>query len=212
MKLTRTATALIAGSAALTLVLAGCSSNDQAATATESASSAVTSATKEMKGESVTLADAYIKEKPATKMMTGIFGVLSNSTDKEITITDFKLEGLKEGTVFEQHDTKDGKMFKVDGGLRIPAGGELKLAPGSTHLMVMKNDEAMEPGAEYKLVINFSDGSSLSQTVQVRPQAAGEENYGSDGKLENPEHKGGEMKMDDQKMGMENGNHEGHNH
>lgn len=211
MKLNRTASALVAGSAALALVLAGCSADDKAATATESASSKATEATSEMKGDeaAVTLKDAYIKEKPADKKMTGIFGTFSNSTDKDIKIESFSVEGLKEGTKFEQHDTKDGKMFEVEGGLTIPAGGELALAPGSKHLMIMNNDEAMEAGAEYKLVVKLADGSSVTQDIQVRVQAAGEENYGSDGQLENPGHNGSmEGKMDGEK-GMD---HEGHNH
>ena len=184
MKLNRTATALIAGSAALTLALAGCSSDDNtAAEVTESATSAATEATSAMEKSdaAVQLADAYIKEKPADKGMTAIFGTLTNNTDKDIKVSSFKLEGLKEGTKFEQHDTKDGKMFEVPEGLTIPANGELVLEPGSTHFMIMDNDEAMDVGAEYKLVIELSDGSSITQDVEVRVQPAGEEDYGNDG-------------------------------
>lgn len=194
MKLNRTATALIAGSAALTLALAGCSSDDNtAAEVTESATSAATEATSVMEKSdaAVQLADAYIKEKPADKGMTAIFGTLTNNTDKDIKVSSFKLEGLKEGTKFEQHDTKDGKMFEVPEGLTIPANGELVLEPGSTHFMIMNNDEAMDVGAEYKLIIELSDGSSITQDVEVRVQPAGEEDYGNDGDLNNPEHMGG---------------------
>ena len=123
--------------------------------------------------------------------MTAIFGTLTNNTDKDIKVSSFKLEGLKEGTKFEQHDTKDGKMFEVPEGLTIPANGELVLEPGSTHFMIMDNDEAMDVGAEYKLVIELSDGSSITQDVEVRVQPAGEEDYGNDGDLNNPEHMGG---------------------
>lgn len=215
MKLNRTASALIAGSAALTLALAGCSSDDQATDTTESTTSSAAESTsaKEQSGDAVELNDAYIKEKPADKMMTGIFGVLTNNTDKDIKISSFKIEGLKEGTKFEQHDTKDGKMFEVPEGLTIPANGELVLQPGSTHLMIMGNDEAMEQGAEYKLVLEFSDGSSITKDVEVRVQAAGEEDYGNDGSLNNPEHQGGDKmdgNMDHDKMDHGEMNHEGH--
>ncbi|WP_297452009.1 copper chaperone PCu(A)C [uncultured Corynebacterium sp.] len=212
MKLNRTASALIAGSAALTLVLAGCSSDDNTvAEATESATSAATEASSAMEESdaAVQLTDAYIKEKPADKKMTGIFGVLSNTTDKDIKISSFKIEGLKEGTKFEQHDTKDGKMFEVPEGLTIPANGELALQPGSTHLMVMNNDEAMEQGAQYKLVIELSDGSSITQDIEVRVQPAGEEDYGEDGELKNSEHMGGD-KMDHENMDHGSMEHEGH--
>lgn len=194
MKLNRTATALIASFAALTLALAGCSSDDNtAAEVTESAISAATEATSEMEKSdaAVQLVDPYIKEKPADKSMTAVFGTLTNNTDKDIKVSSFKLEGLKESTKFEQHDTKDGKMFEVPEGLTIPANGELVLEPGSTHLMIMNNDEAMDVGAEYKLVIELSDGSSITQDVEVRVQPAGEEEYVNDGNLINPEHMGG---------------------
>ena len=82
-------------------------------------------------------------------------------------------------------------MFEVPEGLTIPANGELVLEPGSTHFMIMDNDEAMDVGAEYKLVIELSDGSSITQDVEVRVQPAGEEDYGNDGDLNNPEHMGG---------------------
>lgn len=217
MKLNHTASALIAGSAALTLALTGCSSDDnQAADTTESATATSTESTsaQEQSGDAVELNDAYIKEKPADKQMTGIFGVLKNNTDKDIKISSFKIEGLKEGTKFEQHDTKDGKMFEVPEGLTIPANGELVLQPGSTHLMIMGNDEAMEQGAEYKLVVELSDGSSITKDIEVRVQAAGEEDYGNDGSLNNPEHMGGN---DMNHEGMDHGEmdhgemgHEGH--
>lgn len=215
MKLNRTASALIAGSAALALTLAGCSPDekDSAATSTETTSSAQeTTSTTEHSENAVILTDAYIKEKPAEKNMTGIFGVLTNNTDKDLKITSFKIEGLKEGTKFEQHKTENGKMFEVPEGLTIPADGKLVLEPGSTHFMVMNNDEALEQGSEHTLVIELSDGSSITQEVEVRVQAAGEESYGDDGSLENP----GKMKddamegMDHSKMDSDKMDHSNH--
>ena len=200
MKLSRTTTALIAGSSALVLVLAGCSSDDVdgAANSAASASSEATSAMS-MNDDAFDFEDGYIKEKAADSMMTGIFGTITNSTDADVTITSFRIEGLDADTSFEQHDTKDGKMFEVEGGLTVPAGGKLELVPGGTHLMIMNNKQAMEPGQEYKLVIEFSDGTTIDEDIEVRPQAAGEENYGEDGELENPAHMGGD-------------DHDGHDH
>lgn len=200
MKLSRTTTALIAGSSALVLVLAGCSSDDVdgAANSAASASSEATSAMS-MNDDTFDFEDGYIKEKAADSMMTGIFGTITNSTDADVTITSFRIEGLDADTSFEQHDTKDGKMFEVEGGLTVPAGGKLELVPGGTHLMIMNNKQAMEPGQEYKLVIEFSDGTTIDEDIEVRPQAAGEENYGEDGELENPAHMGGD-------------DHDGHDH
>lgn len=192
MKINRSVTALLAGTAALSLVLAGCSSNgsDSATSSEATAASSAAMSSEAMASESITYSDGYIKVKAADKKMTGIFGVLKNNTDKDIKITDFKVEGLDEGTIFEQHDTKDGKMFKLEGGHTIPAGGELALVPGGKHLMLMNNNQALDQGQEYTLVINFDDGSSVTQSIPVRVQPAGEEDYSGSGELSNPEHQG----------------------
>ena len=208
MKLHRTTKALVAGSAAIALVLAGCSTDDSAdATASSAATTTAADGSEAESSAAVTFEDAYIKEKPADKVMTGIFGVLKNNTDEDIDLTDFSIEGLPEGTRFEQHATEDGKMFKIEGGHTIPAGGEFELAPGGAHLMIMDNDEAMEQGQEFTVVFEFSDGSTLTQDVEVRVQPAGEEDYAGDGSLSNPGMgDDGEMKN----MNQEGEDHSGH--
>ena len=208
MKLNRTATAVVAGSAAIALVLAGCSTDASTdATASSAATTTAADGTEAESSAAVTFEEAYIKEKPADKGMTGIFGVLKNNTDEDIDLTGFTIEGLKEGTTFEQHATEDGKMFKIEGGHTIPAGGEFELAPGGAHLMIMDNDEAMEQGQEFTVVFEFSDGSTLTQDVEVRVQPAGEEDYAGDGSLSNPGMgDDGEMKN----MNQEGEDHSGH--
>lgn len=202
MKLNRTATAVVAGSAAIALVLAGCSTDDSTdATASSAATSTAADGTEAESSAAVTFEEAYIKEKPADKGMTGIFGVLKNNTDEDIDLTGFTVEGLKEGTTFEQHATEDGKMFKIEGGHTIPAGGEFELAPGGAHLMIMDNDEAMELGQQYTIVLNFSDGSTLTQEIEVRVQPAGEEDYGEDSELSAPGHADPDAGVDDEHAG-----------
>ena len=202
MKLNRTATAVVAGSAAIALVLAGCSTDDSTdATASSAATSTAADGTEAESSAAVTFEEAYIKEKPADKGMTGIFGVLKNNTDEDIDLTGFTIEGLKEGTTFEQHATEDGKMFKIEGGHTIPAGGEFELAPGGAHLMIMDNDEAMELGQQYTIVLNFSDGSTLTQEIEVRVQPAGEEDYGEDGELSAPGDADPDAGVDDEHAG-----------
>lgn len=194
MKLNRTATALIAGSAILTLAPAGCSPDDNAAAeATESAISATTEATPETEKSDAAaqLANAYIREKPTDEGVTAIFGTLTDNTGKDIKVSPFKLRRLKEGTKFERHNTKDGKMSKVPEGLTIPVDGELTLEPGSTYFMITDNDEATDVGAGYKFIIGLSGDSSITQDVEVRIQPADEEGYGSDGDLNGPKHMGG---------------------
>ncbi|MBV7295342.1 copper chaperone PCu(A)C [Corynebacterium sp. TAE3-ERU12] len=176
----RTRVIAIAGAAAL--ALAGCSTDDAEDVVNE-ATSAGASATSEAKdavdaqNQEVTLEDGYIKEKPADKDMTAIFGTLVNNTDEDLEITDFYVEGLSADTVYEQHEVADGVMREIKGGHVIPANGSHELLPGGDHLMIMNNFDDLAPGAEYTLVINFDDGSELSIDIPVRVQPAGEEDY-----------------------------------
>lgn len=189
MKLTRTATAVVAGSAALVLALTGCASDDNGDATANGNGNGTTAAdgSVEAAEDGVSLTEAYIKEKPADKGMTGIFGIFTNNTDEDINITDFRIEGLAEDTVFEQHDTADGQMFEVPEGLTIPANGSLELAPGGKHLMIMNNMEDLAVGEEYTIVIELSDGSTITQDIDVRVQPAGEEDYAGDGSLSAPD-------------------------
>ncbi|WP_295629437.1 copper chaperone PCu(A)C [uncultured Corynebacterium sp.] len=206
MKLHRTTTALVAGSAAIALVLAGCTTDaDDAATASESTSATASEDTDTEASTVMALENGYIKEKPADKEMTAIFGTLKNNTEEDVDLVDFRIEGLDEGTEFEQHATEDGKMFEIEGGHSIPAGGELAFAPGGAHLMIMDNEQPMEQGQLFTIVLEFSDGSTLTQELEVRVQPAGEEDYGEDGELTAPGDADPDAGVADEHAG-----HEGH--
>lgn len=177
------------------LTLVGCTDNGDDATTTGTATATETTAAADAtdataEGENaewVTFTEGFVKAKPAEKDMTGIFGIFTNNTDEDINITDFRIEGLAEDTVFEQHDTADGQMFEVPEGLTIPANGSLELAPGGKHLMIMNNMEDLAVGEEYTIVIELSDGSTITQDIDVRVQPAGEEDYAGDGSLSAPD-------------------------
>ncbi|WP_448850876.1 copper chaperone PCu(A)C [Corynebacterium sp. 335C] len=215
MTIHRSTRILAAGTAALALALAGCSADeakDAAADATsavagaaEEATSAAKGATDEAKAEAaVDLEDFYVKEMPEGKEMTAIFGTIVNEGKEDLTITSFSIEGLPEGTTYEQHETKDGVMQEVPGGLTVPAGGKLELAPGGDHFMIMNATKPLLAGDEVEMVLEFSDGTTVREDVEVRVQAAGEEDYGEDGQLVNP--------GDDEHAGHDHGDHAGHDH
>lgn len=69
------------------------------------------------------------------------------------------------------HDTMnhDGMlhMMHVDKA-SIPAGGELALASGGMHLMLMQLREQPAAGSTVELVLQFSDGSEVSVQAPVR--------------------------------------------
>ena len=196
-KLAKRAGSVFAAVALGSMALAGCSSDDTNNASEEtSVETTDTTTSEEASAAPIVLSDAYIKEKPADKDMTAIFGVINNNTDEELSLTSFCIEGLAEGTLFEQHEVVDGQMREVQDGLKIPAGGKLELKPGGEHLMILDNPDALEQGQEFTIVLTFSDGSELTQDIPARVQAAGEEEYAPSGAGSDHEH----------------GDHDGHGH
>ncbi|WP_169718899.1 copper chaperone PCu(A)C [Corynebacterium sputi] len=179
MTINRRASFLVAIGAATSLVITGCGTDEVSLTNGNNAENTVQEdSADEATANSVAFVDGYIREKAADNDMTAVFGSIVNNTDDDLVLESFEIEGLAEGTVFELHEVADGVMRPVDGGFDVPADSEAELEPGSLHLMVMNNDEALEPGEEFTLVLRFDDGSELTVTVPVRVQPSGEEDYG----------------------------------
>ena len=72
--------------------------------------------------------------------MTGVFGTLTNTTDKEVTITggSSPVAGMVEVHETVKNDAGVMVMQPKAGGFVIPAKGTLELKPGGNHIMLMK--------------------------------------------------------------------------
>jgi len=59
------------------------------------------------------------------------------------------------------------KMKPIEGGLEIPAGGEVKLLPGGNHIMFMRLTEALEAGKPVKATLKFEKAGEAEVTFNV---------------------------------------------
>ena len=148
------------------LVLAGCSETEV-----------------KTEADFVTLTDAWVKAVPMSEMMTGAFGVLTNTSGADITIASVSAEGTAGKA--EQHEMAMGEgstmvMKPVEGGHVIPAGGELVLAPGGNHIMFMQLMKDLVAGETVTYVITFEDGSTLNVDAQVKDYTGANEEYQED--------------------------------
>ena len=120
-------------------LLTACASSED--TAADAATSPAASAC------ALTMADPWVKAQDED--MTGAFGVFTNSSDADITITEASSPSAGMMEIHEVVD-QDGKMVMQpkEGGLVVPAGGSATLKPGSDHLMLMKLPAPIEAGDE----------------------------------------------------------------
>lgn len=195
--------------AALSLTACGAQDAEQVAgSATTSAEAGAESGADQADEGGVTLDGAWVKA--TDEDMTAIFGTLENSSDAAVTLESAEVDLDADAEMHEVVQEAGSSVMKpVDGGLEIPAGGELNLDPGGYHIMLVDLGEPITPGQDLELTLHFSDGSETATTVPARAfEGAQEEYHAGDDEGDDA----GEMDHED--MDHENMDHgsEGHDH
>jgi len=169
---------------AATLSLAACgtaadpgtSSSDPRAGAATPAAVPSASPSNDAPAGTVTLESGWAK---AGSGMTAVFGTVTNRSDQDLTITGGTSPSAGEVQVHTMAKQADGsmKMMQKKGGLSVPAGESVDLAPGGDHLMLLGLTGPLVNGDDVVLVMVTSRGDELAWTVPVRTFAGGEETY-----------------------------------
>ncbi len=123
----------------------------------------------------LTLADTWVKA--ADSGMTAAFGVITNTSDHDVTIVGAHSDAT---SAIELHEVVDDVMRPVDGGFVVPAGESLMLEPGGYHLMFMDVPAAIVPGDEVTITLELEDGSELTFTAVAKEFSGGNEEYEGD--------------------------------
>lgn len=224
-----TTTRIAAGVGALVVAAAvsACGAQDDAAenssAATEttetsrvsSAETSTSSAETAMQGDGdIKLTGGTVRAKAASSEeggsdMTSIFGVLHNTSDKELTITGFTTS-LGADYDYQIHETVDGKMQEKAGGITLAPGTTDELAPGGDHLMVMGYDEQIPAGVTIDITLHTADGQDIViPDVAARTMLSGDEDYaGGTDHAEHADH----AEHSDHSDHAAHSEHSGHNH
>jgi len=154
------------------LTLAACGSNSDSVATDDTASGSTAT---------VMVTDAWIRTTDST--MTGIFGVISNTTDEDITINSASNTA---SSMTELHEMAmvDGEMVMQEkaGGVVLPAGQQVVLEPGADHIMAMGLLAPVVAGEEVEVTLTLSNGETVSFKAIGKESAAGDEDYHSDDK------------------------------
>ena len=163
--------------AAAALALTGCAPS---ASTPAPASAAV--ATPASASAALAVSQPWVKAAPSA--MTGGFGVIKNTSETDITVTGASTPAAR---MVELHETVAGatgamQMQAKQGGFVIPAGGELDLAPGANHLMLMGLAAPLTAGTEVTFTLALAGGGSFDFTAVAKDFSGANENYvGEDG-------------------------------
>ena len=171
---THTRAALVAASALALALTAACASDDTDTTTAATPAAAADTADSAA-STTVTFDDGWAKATGTE--MTGVFGTITNPGDADLHLIgdDSDLGGSA-----ELHETVPGgsgmMMQEREDGFVIPAGGELVLAPGGNHIMLMELGRPITTGQQITLTLEF-DGAEQDVTVSARDFQGGEEEY-----------------------------------
>ena len=114
---------------------------------------------------------AWIRLLPGA-LPAGAYVILENDGDQPVALTGASSKTYAQ--VMLHHSSTQGgisRMTMVDS-LPVPAHDRAVLAPAGYHLMLMQATDPVKPGTIVRLLLKFSDGSSLPTDFIVRPANA----------------------------------------
>jgi len=114
---------------------------------------------------------AWIRVLPGT-LPAGAYVTLENDGDQSVALTGASSKAYAQ-VMLHRSSTQGGvsRMTMVDS-LSVPAHGTAELAPAGYHLMLMQPTTPVKPGATIRLLLKFSDGSTLPADFIARPANA----------------------------------------
>lgn len=116
-------------------------------------------------------AHAWIRLLPAG-LPAGGYVQLHNDGDQPAVIQSANSPRYAQVMLHESTTTGGmGRMKRVDQ-LTVPAHGDVRLAPGGYHLMLMQAGTPVTTGESVPVTLNFADGSHLQVKFLARPANA----------------------------------------
>ncbi|MCH7506132.1 MAG: copper chaperone PCu(A)C [Proteobacteria bacterium] len=117
--------------------------------------------------QTLTFEDAWVRATPPGAMNTAGYGRLVNHTDLKLEITAFTSPDYADVSLHETVIENDVSRMREVPGLSIPPGGEVELAPGGYHLMLMMPTQAAGPHDRVVLQIEEAGGQRFSFELPV---------------------------------------------
>ena len=121
-------------------------------------------------GDPVVVRDAWIREPPPRSPAAGYL-VIENRGGESVALVDVATEAAEQAEIHVMEYKDDRMTMRRVSELQIPAGEEVALKPGGTHLMLMELRQPLLDGDEVELVLRFGDGTE--RRIQVPVQKKG---------------------------------------
>ena len=118
-------------------------------------------------GDPIVVRDAWIREPPPRSPAAGYL-VLENRGSETVALVAVATEAAEQTEIHVMEYTDDRMTMSRVSELQVPAGEEVALKPGGTHLMLMELRRPLRDGDEVELVLRFGDGTERRIKMPVR--------------------------------------------
>ncbi|MEI7036324.1 copper chaperone PCu(A)C [Fulvimonas yonginensis] len=114
---------------------------------------------------------AWIRVLPGS-LPAGGYVTLRNDGDQP-AVLDGASSAAYASVMLHQSSTETGMgRMRMVGHLDIPPHGQVALAPGGYHLMLMEASKPVQPGDTVRIALHFADGSTLATDFVAKPANA----------------------------------------
>ena len=124
----------------------------------------------EHSGDPIVVRDAWIREPPPRSPAAGYL-VIENRGGAPVALVAATTEAAGQTEIHVMEYKDDRMTMRQVSELQIPAGEEVALKPGGTHLMLMELRQPLRDGDEVELVLRFGDGTE--RRIQMPVQKKG---------------------------------------
>ncbi|MXW79103.1 MAG: copper chaperone PCu(A)C [Gemmatimonadetes bacterium] len=128
---------------------------------------AIFGCTKEYTGDPIVVRDAWIREPPPRSPAAGYL-VIENRGGEPVALIAVATEAAEQTEIHVMEYKDDRMTMRRVSELQVPAGEEVALKPGGTHLMLMELRQPLRDGDEIELVLRFGDGTERRTQVPVQ--------------------------------------------
>ena len=118
-------------------------------------------------GDPIVVRDAWIREPPPRSPAAGYL-VLKNRGGEPVELIAVATEAAEQTEIHIMEHKDDRMTMRRVAKLQVPAGEEVALKPGGTHLMLMELRQPLRDGDEVELVLRFGDGTERRIKMPVQ--------------------------------------------
>lgn len=119
----------------------------------------------------IRVSDAWARAMPPVVKTTAGYLVIENRGDKDDVLLGACIDDVDVAEMHEMVYTKGGpmRMWQKES-VPVPAGGQVKFAPGGLHLMLIDAQRPLRAGEKLEGVLHFRDAGDVPVVLELRGQ------------------------------------------